>query len=303
MGKIKVAVTINENYIYPLKVMLHSLFTSQKEAVMVFCVHARISQSNIMNLKNFCMTYGAEFVEIKMTSSLFENAPVMGYFSIEMYYRLLLPWILPQEDRVLYLDPDMIVNGSLHDLWNCELDGMFLAAARDRIIMLLGSGIEDELPEDAVYMNSGMLLMDLKKMREGYDQEEIQDLLRRKEKKLQFPDQDMLNILWGAQIKQVEDGYNLNPNLLYLKEYLKMPWEEKHSWKIIHYMGSDKPWKENYKGNMYFLWVKSEWQVYPQKRWRILGRLMLEPYRYARGYWLFWKNHDWKKGNKRYHEV
>lgn len=303
MNKIKVAVTVNEDYIYPLKVMLQSLFSNQKEEVVVFCVHTRIRQSKIEELESFCRIYGAEFIEMKMTSTVFDGAPVLRHFSIEMYYRLMLPWILPQENRVLYLDPDIIVNGSLSDLWNSELDGMLLAAARDRIIMLLGSGIEDKLPKDAVYMNSGMLLMDLEKIRAEFDQNRIQDLLLREGTRLQFPDQDMLNILWGTQIKQVEDCYNLNPNLLYLKEYVKMPWEKKHSWKIIHYMGSDKPWRGGYKGNMYFLWAKSEWQVYPQKRWRLLGRIMLEPYRYARGYYLFWKSHDWKKGKKRQHAV
>lgn len=294
MSRLKIAVTVDENYVYPLKVMLYSLFTSQKEPVTVFLVYARIRKKSLRELNALCVAYGAKFQGIRVENDVFDHAPVRMHFTKEMYYRLILPWLLPNEDRVLYLDPDIIINGSLDTLWEMELDGASFAAAGDRLIMLLGAKARSELKEDTVYVNSGVILMDLERIREEKSQEEILSFLIERRADLSFPDQDIINILWEGQIKQIDDAYNLNPNILYLKEYLKMPWNT-HSWKIIHYMGSDKPWKGGYMGSMYALWAKSEWHVYPEKRWKIIGGIFLEPYRYLYGLFKFLKNYDWKK--------
>lgn len=296
MGGLKVAVAVNENYVYPLRVMLHSLFTTQKEPVTVFLVHTRIRKKIIRGLCGFCASYGAELKEVRVENDIFEQAPVKLHFTKETYYRLILPWLLPDEDRVLYMDPDIIINGSLDTLWNLEFDGASLAAARDRIIMLLGTETRSLLKTDTVYMNTGVTLMDLRRIREEKSRKDIQSLLIEKGENLSFPDQDIINLLWEGQIKQIDDAYNLNPNILYLKEYLGMPWKT-HSWKMIHYMGPDKPWNSGYMGNMYFLWAKSEWHVYPKKRWFIIGGLLLEPYRYLFGLFKFIKQHDWKNHN------
>lgn len=294
MGRLKIAVAVDENYVYPLKVMLYSLFVSQKKPVTVFLVYKRIGKKSLRELNALCAAYGAEFQKIHVENDILDNAPIKLHVTRETYYRLILPWLLPGEDRILYMDPDIIVNGPLDTLWKTELDGASFAAARDRFIMLLGAKTREELKKDTVYVNAGVTLMDLKRIREEKSQEEILSFLIARGEDLSFLDQDIINILWEGQIKQIDDAYNLNPNILYLKEYLKIPWNT-HSWKIIHYMGSDKPWNRGYKGSMYTLWAKSEWHVYPEKRWKIIGRIFLEPSRYLYGLFKFLKNHNWKK--------
>lgn len=293
----KVAVTVNENYSYPLKVMLHSLFVHQREQVTVYLVHSRIGEACLKELKRFCASYGQELKEVQVTNDFFDKAPTMQHFTKEMYYRLIFPWLLPWEERVLYLDPDIIVNEDLNSFFNRDLNGAALAAARERLAMTGEHRKRLGLKADTVYMNSGVLLMDLKRMREMKKIEEIQCLLAKKEKDVIYPDQDMLNILWEGEILQAEDIYNLNPNLLYLKEYLRMlPGGKMNKYgKIIHYMGPDKPWNKGYKGGMYSLWAKAEMAVNPAAGQCIVVRLLSEPCRFMYGLYLFWKNHDWKK--------
>lgn len=294
MGRLKIAVAVDENYVYPLKVMLYSLFTSQKKPVTVFLVYEGIGKKSLRELNALCAAYGAEFQKVRVENDILDHAPIKLHVTRETYYRLILPWLLPGEDRILYMDPDIIVNGPLDTLWEMELDGASFAAARDRLIMLLGTKARAELKKDTVYVNAGVTLMDLKRIREEKSQEEILSFLIARGEDLSFLDQDIINILWEGQIKQIDDAYNLNPNILYLKEYIKIPWNT-HSWKIIHYMGSDKPWNSGYMGSMYTLWAKSEWHVCPEKRWNIIGRIFLEPFRYLYGLFRFLKNHDWKK--------
>ncbi len=296
----KVVVTVNKNYIYPLKVMLYSLFSTQEEQITVFLVHTEISAESVEMLKVFCTSLGGELLEVRIKEDTFENAPVMEHFSKEMYYRLFCPWLLLNEERVLYLDPDMIVNGSLRSLWEMELDGALMAAVRDRTIGVLGCRMKRELKKDSVYFNSGVLLMDLKRMREEIKQEEISALITKWKDDLEFPDQDILNLLCEGRIRQVEDAYNMTPILLYLKEYLGTLSKKKtrRFAKIVHYAGHDKPWNGGYRKAMYPLWARAEWYAHPQGRLRIAGRLLLEPYRFVWGLWQFVKNHDWKQGLK-----
>lgn len=294
MDGIKVAVTINENYIYPLKVMLYSLFSTQKEPVTVFLIHSSIAAEKVEMLKAFCCSYGALLIEVPVSGELFEKAPVMQHFSKEMYYRLLCPWILPEEERVLYLDSDIIINASLSDFYHMDLAGAAMAAVRERF-----TGMDDinrlGLKPDTVYVNSGVLLMDLRKMRKEMNTEEFWQVLRMREEKLLFPDQDLINIMWEGKMKYVEDSYNLNVNVLYLKEYLMTRAQKKSAFKIMHYIGPNKPWNSGYRGSFYSFWAKAEWYADPSKRYLIAARLLLGPWRFLYGLYLFGKNHKWKK--------
>lgn len=261
---------------------------------MVFLMHTEISAASVEMLKNFCSSYGGELLEVKVEEDIFEQAPVMAHFSKEMYYRLLCPWLLSDVERVLYLDPDMIINDSLRSFFHMDLGGAALAAGRDR-----PTGMDNKarlnLNRDTVYVNSGVLLMDLKKMRERR-KEELLLLLEEKKEELIYPDQDVINLFWEGSIKVVEDAYNLNANILFLKEYLCMPFRKKMKRyaKIIHYAGPEKPWNKGYKKGMYTYWARAEWHVNPSKRFLLAGRCLLSPYRFVYGFYLFWKNHDWK---------
>lgn len=290
----KVVVTVNENYVYPLKVMLYSLFSTQEEQVTVFLMHTEISAASVEMLKRFCASFGEELLEVRIEEDIFENAPVMEYIPKEMYYRLLCPWLLPDVERVLYLDPDMIVNASLSSLFYMDLEGAALAAGRDRPTNI-DNRARLNLNRDTVYVNSGVLLMDLKKMRERR-KEEILLLLEEKKEELLYPDQDIINLFWEGSIKVVEDAYNLNANILFLKEYLCTPFRKKMKRyaKIIHYPGKDKPWNRGYKKGMYAYWARAEWHANPSKRFLLAGRCLLGPYRFVYILYLFWKYHDWK---------
>ena len=50
----KIVVTLNETYIYPLRVMLYSLFSTQEETVTVILLHSDIKKEQVRELKTFC---------------------------------------------------------------------------------------------------------------------------------------------------------------------------------------------------------------------------------------------------------
>lgn len=61
--------------------------------------------------------------------------PTTESWSIEIYYILLAGEILPNMvERLLYMDVDIIVNGSISELYYMDMKGMELAAAEDAVV-------------------------------------------------------------------------------------------------------------------------------------------------------------------------
>lgn len=121
-----ILLTLDENYLLPCKVMLDSLFASNpaETDVTVYLLHSAIPAEKLEELASFCAALGAALRPIAVDAALFESAPTSKRYPKEMYYRLLSPLILPREvERVLYLDPDMLIINPLRPLWEMDLYG------------------------------------------------------------------------------------------------------------------------------------------------------------------------------------
>ncbi len=157
--------TLDENYLMPCKVMLDSFFASNsnEKGMTIYLLHSAIPNDKLKELSNFCAVFGAELKPIMVATELFENAPTSKRYPKEMYYRLLSPLILPQEvERVLYLDPDMLIINPLRPLWELNLYGKTFAAASHTGLTEMVNGINQvRLNTEHEYFNSGVMLIDL----------------------------------------------------------------------------------------------------------------------------------------------
>ncbi len=88
------------------------------------------------------------------------------------------------------------------------------------------------------YINSGMLLINVKKLKENYTKNEIARLIAENSKVLLYPDQDFINKVFAGKIKIIDNKYNLIAKDVRYKQLQTKPL-------IIHYAGSFKPWDEN----------------------------------------------------------
>ena len=112
-------------------------------------------------------------------NNYFSNIVDSGHFSIAMFYRFFIPYLLlPQGiEKALYLDSDIIVNLDIAELWQIELDDKPLGAVPE-LYQLKDKEASIERTNRAVascregfiktedYFNSGVLLMNLKVLRE-----------------------------------------------------------------------------------------------------------------------------------------
>ncbi|MCD7735932.1 MAG: DUF4422 domain-containing protein [Lachnospiraceae bacterium] len=259
--KINIAVTVNDNYVYPLKIMLHTLFHSNRDIrAQVYLIYSDVSRENLENLRKLCTSFQSGFFPVKIGEEYFRDAPCMLHLSKEMYYRILIADFVPDTlERILYLDPDMLVLGDIRPLYHVEMDGKFFAGAQDR---LQDGQRKKKNPEiRTTYINSGVLVCNLACLRKEQNRQEVFDFLVENRERLQFPDQDLINELYEERLVYVKDRYNLNPNIPYAREFFysnffPFLWPEEERPVCLHYMGSDKPWNPGYNLSRYqYYWL------------------------------------------------
>jgi lipopolysaccharide biosynthesis glycosyltransferase len=173
------------------------------------------------------------------TSAVFEKrfkkkVYLHSHYTKEVYYRLLLPELIP-DDRVLYLDTDLIVNGNLSEFYNLGFNGNLLAAVEDAgaewYKTYIGFSITDK------YFNAGVMLYDLKAIRE--EKLENKWIEMASKHKFHLQDQDILNVSCKGKILEVDVVYNVSLSTV---DYDNPPFDLSLG-EIIHFAGP-KPWQD-----------------------------------------------------------
>ena len=173
-----------------------------------------------------------------------------------MYYRIFAAKYLPPTlDRILYLDPDLVVLKPLSSLYALPLNGYFFAAAthvrkvlRKLNGLRLGAGFDEAGP----YINSGVMLMNLSRLRAEQDTDAVFEYIRRHKNTLLLPDQDIISGLYADRIFPIDARiYNMTERLLIFgnRDGLTPEWVAQNS-AIVHYCGRNKPWKDRYNGRL-----------------------------------------------------
>jgi lipopolysaccharide biosynthesis glycosyltransferase len=254
-----VLVTLDANYLPPLKVLMNSLFRNNNRPFTFYLLYSRIPEVEIELLKQFVERQGHQLVPIYVDPKLFADAPVFRHYTVEMYYRLAAHQFLPPHlDRVLYLDPDIVAINPIDELYDMDFEGnMFIAAEHTHSTKVanLFNKLRLKTPNAKGYFNTGVMMMNLELMRREVRMEDIYQFIRENRFKLVLPDQDVLNGLYWDKIKPV-DGYRYNYDARYYDMIQLLPnpkhdlyWIQENT-VFIHYCGKDKPWKENYKGEL-----------------------------------------------------
>ena len=156
--------------------------------------------------------------------------------------------------KILYLDGDLIIIKSLKPLYETILE------PHETMAVCEGPGVSHiqydvydylNIPHSFSYFNSGVLLMDLNKMRNVLKTPQTIYNFIEKHQNLKYHDQDILNGLFYDKVKYVDWRiYNQTIIHIHSKEEAKECLEKAS---VIHYAGSDKPWNYNYKS--WFIWL------------------------------------------------
>jgi lipopolysaccharide biosynthesis glycosyltransferase len=144
--------------------------------------------------------------------------PTVAGITAPMWYRIFLPELLPDTERVLYLDADTIALDDLGLLWETDLDGAWVGAVTN-VFQLDHLHRPWELGIDPrAYFNSGVLLMNLEQMRRDGRGEALLSHARTLGADTMWPDQDTLNAVLG------ERRVALHPRWNAMNSVLGFPW-------------------------------------------------------------------------------
>jgi lipopolysaccharide biosynthesis glycosyltransferase len=259
-----IALASNESYMPYVGVMLSSLLAHadiERDYDIVIMIpdehnpNLAKHKNRILNAITSRANITIRFIE--MSAKIADlNLSLPAHPTIETYFRLFLPQLLPNHKKILYLDADMIVCADVSKLYDTDLKGNVIGAAHDPIFVSSEISPSFNKHEYALktglnhhdYFQAGVLLIDLEKLRN-------EDLCAKMlayagSHETEFADQDVLNIYLRGKVRYIDLRWNveITPQIDDLIEYcpaaLKNEYlEARKKAYIYHFAGVDKPWK------------------------------------------------------------
>lgn len=243
-NEIPVFFTIDNGYAPFLSVALCSAIenSSKDKSYRAIILHEALSKENTEKLKaleteNFKIDFVPMKKGLESITDRMSNRLRCDYFTLTIYFRLFIAEMFPRYDKGIYIDSDVVITGDLADLFSIDVGDNFIGACADKSVVdvpplayYMENGVGVSRYE---YINSGVLLMNLKKLREVQFHEHFLKLLNTYHFDCIAPDQDYINAICNGKITYLDEVWDTMPTE-------GMP--EKENPKLIHYNLFSKPW-------------------------------------------------------------
>lgn len=172
----------------------------------VYILDCGISSENVSRLTDIGRRYGCDPVFVNSSKKL-DPEMKQNRGSLSTFARLYLEELLPDNiDKVIYLDCDVLVLGSLEELDSTDIDGYYCAGVRDCISMLRLK--RDGLSDKDVYINAGVMVINLKLWRSDNVSAAFEHYSDKYNGKVQYADQGIINGVFKGRILPLDPRYN-----------------------------------------------------------------------------------------------
>lgn len=238
---IPVFFSVDDNYVPFLLVSLESIVSnsSKNNNYSFYVLNNGLKQENIdklleYNKDNFKLNFVNMAEKINDISAILHTR---DYYTKAIYYRLFIPTLFPNLDKAIYIDCDIAVQSDVAELFDYDVTNNLLGAIADEAVSLVPefqAYTKNCLGIDGFkYFNSGVLVMNLKKLREINFETKFFNALTSYKLSV-APDQDYLNVICKDRVTYIPKVWN------------KMPFPDNNlkveDLKLIHYNLSYKPW-------------------------------------------------------------
>lgn len=293
MNEVNIVFIADGQYVIPTATAIYSIIKNKSDntSLHIYIVSASIE----LEQENIFHELESENVKIEIVRVLADKykslhsdttgTPCVA--TVAALFKFELPELLSQLDKVLYLDGDLIVREDLGDLYSTDIDNYYLAAVVDSGSIYYK---HDYVKRVKDYFNSGVMLLNLKKMREDSSTEKlIKAKLDSHDSFLM--DQNIFNLVFDKKVYLLPIRYNcLYVNLIrsaskysiddinarYFTNFKSLT-DLCNDAVIIHYSSKDKPWKYS------DVPLGDEWNEYfnelSSKNSRLLTESSIPPYR------------------------
>ncbi len=226
-NNIPIVMAMDENYV-PIasaciqSVMEHAADSNIYDILIIQRNISKISRERVEEQIKKRGNFSVRFIDAAVYEKFYTDIKLTAHYTIETFFRLLIPEILKNYDKVIYLDGDTIVNCDIAGLYQTELDDCILGACRD-IDYIAHYNIDESYLDNARdvlklknvynYFQAGVLLISIPGFRKEFKTKELFD--KAGERVWRFVDQDMLNSLCQGKVKFIHSKWN------YLVDYCK----------------------------------------------------------------------------------
>ncbi len=232
----------DDNYVPFLQVSVLSLKdnASADRIYKIYVLNTGISKDHkqsIEKLQNEFLT--VDFVDVSdMINKLSGSLELRDYYTYAIYYRLFIADLFKEYDKAVYLDCDTTVVADIAELYDTQLGDNLIAGVPDGAVSVIEPfqvytkkvlGVVAEH-----YFNSGVIVMNLKALREDNFYEKFKELFAKYKFRV-APDQDCLNIVCKDRVTYLGNEWNAMPIRSKNNVGVKNP-------KLIHFNLTAKPW-------------------------------------------------------------
>lgn len=247
----------DKKYILQAFVVMRTILLHSKEKYHFFILTSDYIDEEVREVTEILSKEYDNFkISVKVIDpTCFEKAQICNtHLSKAAYFRLLIPELIQEYDKCIYLDCDIIVHGDLKELYEIELGNNYLAGVKDCHIIADTSRERQHqrilgLPTRAQYINSGVLVMGLKRLRRD---KMVPLFMEQLKEENWYEDQDVLNACCYPFIKTIPLKYNLfhfylgtSIKFLYELPYGRQDFDFDHDVPyILHIGGAFKAWDD-----------------------------------------------------------
>jgi lipopolysaccharide biosynthesis glycosyltransferase len=274
-----VATSTDRNFVEMTGVMLRSLAANgglPNDRVVVFGDRLRDLDRRQLRLAG---GNRVEIVDVSDQRSVVAKFRTTLYWPTAVYFRLLVPDLLPDARRLLYLDGDTLINGDIRELATMSLDGHPAAAVADTSDNLAPMNRQIGRPAGTAVFNSGVMIIDIPVWRARNVSTRAFDWLAA-HRTLHAFDQDALNAVLDSDWKKLDATYNSHCLPAFDTALIR-------SARIIHFTGKFKPMEAQCTHPAHDLYLArraqspwgdrplvSPWRRKTRRLWRKAGRLL-----------------------------
>ena len=329
MRNIPIVFSVNENYCGKLAVVINSILANSNSSFDFYILSTGISIGSIEKLRRVLLNGGGDpsrlyvldiskFIGEDLTKYL-SRRDGYTYISVETYYRFYIHKVLPDLDKVIYLDADLLVLGDIADLYKIELKDVYAGVVADMWVHFCcqkssfnvktrkGQTIENYIRNDLgvrgrEYFNAGVMLLNLKKIREETLDKRLLRFVKNNSP-LEFQDQDALNAIFGDHIIYCDLSWNVLKDVCSIERGLDNSTfkqkliEARLNPKVVHFTGKNKPWCVDV---LEYDHIKEWWKFYldtefctKEDRGRYVRILSSEKFKRYRSYFVLkFKNYE-----------
>lgn len=214
----------------------------------IYILHSDSCSFDNTRINDLISHYGNCNITYRSVGAAFSSAFEIRGITIAAYYRLLIPDLIPEYDKIIYADVDVIFRDDLYSLFmSTDLDNFYVGGVSTPysdithyVEQTIGMQIEE-------YICSGTLIFNSKMLRQD---DIVAEFKRVAMKKWRYQDQDTLNIVCKGKIKILPPSFGVVGTLSEILSDMSQKYytEEERTYAlhygILHYNGP-KPWKQS----------------------------------------------------------